>query len=96
MYYVYDMDSLKDRNLGYDEYYTERDIQDVILIGFKTIEELENWMEENDDKDGKIYWPVHECTGYSWIPVKCVDEEEARKHILESNNLSLYEYYHDL
>ena len=41
-------------------------------------------------------WPVYDPYGQSNIPVECKDINEAYAYILEAENLSVYEYIHDI
>lgn len=41
-------------------------------------------------------WPVHDPYGKTNEVIECKDIDEAYDYILESKNLSVYEYIHDI
>ena len=87
MYFVY---NIEEYNYHPREYYNEREISDIPLTKFDTLEEIEEFLKENEH-----YWPVHSLLTYSWVPVNCADENEAREHLLDTLNQAVYERIND-
>jgi hypothetical protein len=72
------------------KYYNEKTIRSVRV--FPATAEIEKAAEESTS----TLWPVHDPYGWSNIPVECKDIDEAYAYVLESENLSAYEYNHDI
>ena len=89
MYYLYKKDIF--RKPEEYEYYTAKDFEDVELRAFETVEALKEFWYNTDG-----WWCVYDLCDFSTNPCKCIDEDDARTKILEAQNQSLYEYYHDL
>jgi hypothetical protein len=71
-------------------YYNEDTIRTIKV--FPATPELEKKAENPES----TLWPVHSVTGPSYIPVECKDIDEAYAHLLDSENMSAYEYNKDI
>ena len=94
MFYYYrfseDHHDEKHENPKY-EFYTAEEIASIPI--YPLTPEIERELEEDENTD---LWPIHDIDGWSWDPVDCKDENEARKLLGVSLNHSIYEYIHNL
>lgn len=72
------------------EYYNEITIRTIKV--FPATPEIEKAAEESSF----TLWPVHDPYCSSNLPVECKDIDEAYAYLLESENLSAYEYNKDI
>lgn len=88
MFYRFNFSDLEKTGRKEFEYYTMEQLQkSVPLTPFESYKD--NW------EDGT--WFVYSgYSGMSCNPLNCKDISEAYENLLEAENISLYEYWHDL
>lgn len=90
MRYYFKLSATQD--LSHDaEYYNEHTIRNIPI--YPATPELDRIAEEDPRAD---LWPICNPYDYSGGAIDCKDRDEAYRYLLESENLSLYEYKHDL
>ena len=87
MIFYYDLMSTYDDP---GKYYNKDTIRTIKL--YSATPEIEKAAED----PSSTLWPVHDPYGKSNEPVECKDEDEAYAYLLESENLSAYEYNNDI
>ena len=72
-------------------YYTMSDLNDLEL--YPATKEIDDdyWSNEHSE-----YWPVHDPVGWTWEPVECKDECEAKEMMMYSLNNTIFETIRDI
>lgn len=73
------------------EFYTDAEINAIPL--YPATPELDKEWEEDETSD---LWCIYDICGFSWEPVECKDEKDARNYLGQMLNRSIFEYIHDI